>query len=98
VKLHYRPERNRKSRNALQRGLQVALTPRTASTYASFTEGDPASRKSRWEHIPWWAWILIILFPVVLRPWWLAIISLLAFALFLIFILGPLLDRNKDSE
>jgi hypothetical protein len=54
--------------------------------------------KSRRAQTPGWAWMLIILFPVVLRPWWLAIISLVAFALFVSLILGPLLDRNKDSE
>ena len=53
---------------------------------------------SRWEQAPWWAWLLIILFPVVLRPWWVAIISLAAFVLFLRLILGPFPTQNKESD
>src|SRR5712671_4388691 len=39
-----------------------------------------AESGSRWSNTPWWAWVLIILFPVLLRPWWLAITSFALFA------------------
>src|SRR5579885_1103413 len=57
-------------------------------------EDPPDNRNSRWADVPWWAWLLIILFPVVLRPWWLAILSFVAFGIFLRLILGPLTRRH----
>jgi hypothetical protein len=30
---------------------------------------------NRWSRMPWWVWLLILLFPMVLRPWWLAVIG-----------------------
>lgn len=56
------------------------------------------AEKSSWGQAPWWVWTLIILFPVVFHPWWLAIISIAAFILFVIFILGPPINRNSHSE
>jgi hypothetical protein len=73
--------------------VDLALTP----MYAPRVEEQDGAQ-NRWRQTPWWAWILIILFPVVLHPWWLAIISIAAFILFVLFILGPLRNRNSHSD
>jgi len=48
--------------------------------------------------IPWWAWVLIILFPIPIGvgPWWLAIIFIAAFAVLVWAILQH--PRNNPSE
>jgi len=51
----------------------------------------------RWSQVPWWAWLLIILFPIVLRPWWVAIVSVVLFVLFLRLILGPFQVRRNSN-
>ena len=53
-------------------------------------------RNSRWAERPWWLWFVVLLFPVVLRPLWAAVISIGAFLLFVRLILGPLPTKNKN--
>src|ERR1700720_2612884 len=44
----------------------------------------------------WWLWLLIFLFPMVLRPWWVAIISIGLYVPFLRLVVGPFpLKRNS---
>src|SRR5258708_5460180 len=57
----------------------------------------PTESGSRWSNTPWWAWVLIVLFPVLLRPWWVAITSFALFAVFLRLILGPFPVRPKSK-
>ena len=45
----------------------------------------PAKTRKPW---PWWVWLLVILFPIPLRPWWLAVSFIVAFLL-LLFLLRP---------
>ena len=52
---------------------------------------------NRWSKMPWWAWMLVILFPVVLRPWWMAIISIALFALFVRLLLGPFPAKRNSN-
>jgi hypothetical protein len=40
---------------------------------------------------PWWVWLLVALFPIPLKPWWLTIISLSLFSL-----LAWLLNRKSE--
>jgi hypothetical protein len=45
--------------------------------------GDGNERgPGRRSQMPWWVWLLVILFPVVLKPWWVAIISIGLFIVF----------------
>ena len=60
------------------------------------TEPAKETGVSRWTRPPWWVWFLIVLFPVVLKPWWVAIISLALFVLFLRLVLGQLQARPKS--
>ena len=45
----------------------------------------PEKRRKPW---PWWVWLLVILFPIPLGPWWLAV-SCIAVFLLLVFLLRP---------
>ena len=55
------------------------------------------SGSNRWSRAPWWVWLLVVLFPMVLRPWWMAIISIALYVLFLRLILGPFpIKRNSN--
>jgi hypothetical protein len=49
-------------------------------------------KRSGW---PWWAWLVIILFPVPIGigPWWVAAIFLAAFAL----VIWAMLDHFKND-
>jgi hypothetical protein len=46
-----------------------------------------STKKSR-AHWPWWWWVIMILFPIPFRPWWLGIFCFVVFV-FLIFLLNP---------
>jgi len=49
------------------------------------TKNSDSDLRSR---IPWWVWLLLILFPIVFTSWWAAIISIALFAVFLILVLS----------
>jgi hypothetical protein len=42
------------------------------------TDYKPPGWLPKW---PWWVWLLVALFPIPLKPWWLTIISLSLFCL-----------------
>jgi len=53
----------------------------------SLSDGNAAWR--------WWVFIIfVVLFPIVLRPWWIAVISIAAFGLFA-FLLPPKKPKSK---
>ena len=78
--------------------LGLVLTDHESQRTLPSMEDPPTSRKFRWEQLPWWALLLIILFPLVLRPWWAALISIAVFILFLRLILGPFPVKGKQSD
>jgi hypothetical protein len=42
---------------------------------------EAGPEKSGYSRTPWWVWLVIAIFPIALKPWWLAIMSLAVFAL-----------------
>jgi hypothetical protein len=46
---------------------------------------------------PWWVWLLVALFPIPLKPWWLTIISLSLFCL-LAWLVKPKIQKPMTHD
>jgi hypothetical protein len=46
---------------------------------------------------PWWVWLLVVLFPIPLTPWWLAIISL-SFLGLLVWLFAPKIQKPVTHD
>ena len=48
--------------------------------------------------VPWWAWLLVILFPIPIGvgPWWVTVIFIAAFVLLVLAITGN--AKNHSSQ
>lgn len=47
---------------------------------------------------PWWVWLLVALFPIPLKPWWLTIISLSLLGLFVWLFNKPKIQKPMTHD